>query len=72
MSNDLDELMSRDPLSLSEADLSAIIAYHRNQRSRKAAGEKPIKSSPTSIDISDIAKKLITSSTPTVSIKRRI
>lgn len=37
--SELDELMSRDPLDLSSADIDAIIAYHRDLRAKKAAGE---------------------------------
>lgn len=40
---DLDELMARDPLELSEQDIDAIIEYHRKQRARKASGEKVTK-----------------------------
>lgn len=38
---DLDELMSRDPTLLSKQDIDQIIIYHRKQRARRAAGEKP-------------------------------
>lgn len=37
--SELDELMSRDPLDLSSQDIDAIIAYHRDLRAKKAAGE---------------------------------
>lgn len=37
--SELDELMSRDPLDLSAADIDSIIAYHRDLRAKKAAGE---------------------------------
>lgn len=40
---ELDELMSRDPLELSEQDIEKIVTYHRHQRARKASGEKPTK-----------------------------
>jgi hypothetical protein len=59
--SDLDDLMNRDPLSLSAQDIDAIIAYHRNARAKKASGEKPTKTASASIDISDIAKKLVKS-----------
>jgi len=38
--SDLDELMSLDPLGLTNADIDAIIAYHRKS---KEAGPKPRK-----------------------------
>ena len=72
MANDLDELMSRDPLSLSAQDIDSIIAYHRTQRARKAAGEKPTKPASASIDISEITKKLVKEAKPTLKMDRRI
>lgn len=41
---ELDELMSLDPLSLSDQDIDHIIAYHRKQRAMHEAGIKPEKS----------------------------
>lgn len=38
--SELDELISRDPLSLSSQDIDAIIAYQRQQRARREAGIK--------------------------------
>ena len=72
MANDLDELMSRDPLSLSTQDIDSIIAYHRAQRARKASGEKPTKPASASIDISEITKKLVKEAKPTLKMDRRI
>lgn len=69
--NDLDELMSRDPLDLSSTDIDAIIDYHRKQRARRASGEKPTKPTGPSVDISHITKKLIKDVKPTVTINRR-
>lgn len=66
--NDLDELMSRDPLSLSAQDIDNIIKYHRNQRARRAAGEKPTK---PKIDLSAILKQARVVAVPAVTIKRR-
>lgn len=67
--NDIDELMSRDPLKLSKQDIDAIIAYHRNQRTRKAAGEKVTK--PT-VNIDFVLNKLQAKLPDTAQIKRRI
>ena len=36
--NDIDLLMSKDPLDMSSLDIDAIIAYNRNQRAAKEAG----------------------------------
>lgn len=67
---ELDELMSRDPLELSEQDIEKIVTYHRHQRARKASGEKPTK--PT-VDLSGILNKLqFTKPEASSTIKRRI
>lgn len=71
--NDLDELMSRDPLSLSDQDIDRIIDFHRKARGRRAAGERPVKSTAAAgLDISAITNKLVTAAAPTVKITRRI
>lgn len=72
MSNDLDTLMSRDPMSLSTQDIDQIIAYHRAARARKASGEKPTRPTSATIDISEITKKLLDASKPKVVCDRRI
>ena len=41
--NDIDTLMDSDPTELSAQDIDKIIAWHRAQRARRAAGEKPSK-----------------------------
>ena len=66
----LDELMSRDPLSLSDQDLAEIISYHRTQRARRAAGEKPKKPVEPSEDISDLRAKLMPK--PEIKLVRRV
>ena len=72
MANDLDELMSRDPMDLSAQDVDAIIAYHRASRARKASGEKPTKSASATVDISAITKKLIADAKPKINLIRRV
>jgi Holliday junction resolvase len=67
---DLDELMSRDPLKLSDNDIEAIIEFHRKARARRAAGEKPSKPASASVDISSVVSKLVTAAAP--KITRRI
>ena len=68
--NDLNELMSRDPTDLSTQDIDKIIAYHRQQRARRAAGEKIEK---PKVDLSGILNKIqITKPKPEVKITRRI
>ena len=41
--NTLDEIMDRDPLSLSSADLDTIIAYQRKYRANLEAGGPKLK-----------------------------
>ena len=67
--NDLDDLLTRDPLSLTKPDLDAIVAYYRAQRSRKAAGEKSIK---PKVDLSTALASLIKPKPTGEPIKRRI
>lgn len=60
--SELDELMSRDPLSLSAADIDSIIAYERQFRARKAAGEikttrgRKAADAPSGIDLVALVK----------------
>jgi len=54
--SDVDLLMDLDPLSLSDADIDAIVAYHRNIRAKKAAGEKPTK---TKVDVSSAVSSIL-------------
>jgi len=68
----VDELMSRDPLELSKTDIDEIIKYHRNQRLRRMSGEKPVKPSAATVDISSITSKLTKAAAPVVKIDRRI
>ena len=59
MANDLDELMDRDPLDLSDADINRIIEYQRASRARRAAGEKVVRpSTAPTLDIDALTKKL--------------
>ena len=44
----LDELMSRDPLELTNIDLDKIIAYQRAQRAKVEAGVKMPRAKPAS------------------------
>lgn len=70
MSNELDELMSRD-LPLSTTDLDAVIDWHRKQRARRASGEKPTKPASATVDISHIISKKVAEITPPTNITRR-
>lgn len=60
--SELDELMARDPLSLSAADIDSIIAYERQFRARKANGEiktsrgRKATDAPSGIDLIALVK----------------
>jgi len=72
MANDLDELMSRDPSDLSSADLDSIIDYHRKQRERRAAGEKPTKPIGPKSDLSLVMEPRLKLTRPQMKILRRL
>lgn len=58
MPNDLDTIMSLDPLDLTTEDIDAIILYHRNRRAKLAEGGKsarPKKDKGPSVEI-DLVK----------------
>lgn len=68
-SQTLDELMSRDPLDLADADIEKIVSVLREQRKRwlveaqapkapKAAGAKAPKRTATPADVADLMKDL--------------
>lgn len=54
MANEIDELMSRDPLLLSAQDIDAIIAYQRNARAARQSGTKPVRGTGAPISLSAI------------------
>lgn len=60
--NDIDLLMSLDPLEYSKQDIDIIIAYHRNQRAMRESGVKRGKAKKdtgpkTSIDLEKLGLK---------------
>lgn len=67
--NDIDLLMSLDPLELSKQDIEVIIAYHRNQRAMREAGKKPKKDSGPK-QVLDLTKLGLRPATP--KINRRV
>lgn len=71
MANDLDELMSKDPLTLTKDDLDNIIAYERKYRAQLAAGIKPKKEKGPTIDISSVLSNLTKKPAASV-VKRRV
>jgi hypothetical protein len=77
--SELDELMSRDPLTLSAQDIDKIIQYQRAQRARREAGKgkKSQLSDGAGIDLAamirgDTIPKVVSTTVPTVAGFRRI
>ena len=56
MANEIDTLMDLDPLELTAADITSIIAYHRKARANLASGVKPKREAGPAVDISDALK----------------
>lgn len=56
--NNIDILMSLDPLSLTKDNIESVIAYHRKGRANAAAGIKAKKERGPGIDISGVVLKL--------------
>jgi hypothetical protein len=58
--NDVNLLMSRiesinaepNPRNLSKSDIDTLIAYHRHNRARRLAGDRPAKPAAPSVDLS--------------------
>ena len=66
MSNEIDRIMSLDPLKLSAQNIDEIILYQRKQRLAYESGVKPKKASAQPLDL--VSLGLITAPAP---IKRR-
>lgn len=71
MSNDIDELMNRDPLNLKNSDIETIIAYHRQQRGAFDQGQQPKKKVENQVDLSSVMKVLKAAAPVEAPIKRR-
>lgn len=58
--NDIDLLMSKDPLEMSKLDLDTIIAYNRNQRAAREAGgrSRTKKDSGPPLDLEKLGLKI--------------
>lgn len=59
MANEIDELMSMDPMEMSEGHIDAIIAYHRNNRAQIAAGGKPKKETGPKKEIGSVLQNIL-------------
>lgn len=69
MPNEIDELMDKDPLNLSEQDIDAIIAYQRKMKGISDSGVKPSKVAGPKVAISLESLGLKKPSEP---VKRRV
>lgn len=67
MANELDDLMSLDPLDLTREDIGALIARYRGNRAR--SGEKPKKEEGPKLKLDLVQLGLVPKVAP---IKRRI
>lgn len=57
--NELDELMSRDPLKLSDSEVDAIVAHFRKTRQAwKIEEDKPKKAKTPTPEATELAKSL--------------
>jgi hypothetical protein len=75
--NDLDLLMSLDPLSLTKDDLDAIVRYHRNLRAEREAGKgkaarRTAAGNGPKLDISKLMSSIVTAQPSGNVIKRRV
>ena len=58
MANEIDELMSMDPLEMAAKDIDAIIAYHRKNRANAEAGIKPKKEAGPKVSLTSLMDKI--------------
>lgn len=65
----VDEINSKSPSELTPSDIDTIIAYHRQQRARRAAGEKPIRQK---VDLEAILGKMAPAKPKTPIFTRRL
>ncbi len=70
--NDINRLMDLDPLSLANADIEALIAYHRQQRGAFDQGQQPKKKPEgQSVSLSSMIKALAPTTPVAPTITRR-
>lgn len=74
MSNEIDDLMSLDPLEMSARDIDSIIAYHRKNRANAEAGIKPKKETGPKVSLDGVMGSLLApkAKAPVVMLKRRV
>ena len=69
--NTIDDLMDRDPLSLTTDDIAAIIAYHRKARASATGERKPKREAGVKIDIYEVFGELMKPAAAAPVIRRR-
>lgn len=70
--SEIDDLMSLDPLELSEQDIDKIIAYQRKQRQNFELGVKPKKEKGPSVSLDSVMTVLSANKPAAEPIKRRV
>lgn len=58
MSNEIDDLMSLDPLSMTKDNIDSIITHYRSRRAATERGEKPAKASAPKTSLAQIMDSL--------------
>lgn len=69
--NDLDELMSKDPLDLSAQDIDKIIAYQRKHRAQVESGVKVKKDKGPGVSLEGLMTKITGQFPNEVKVTRR-
>lgn len=59
MSNEIDDLMSLDPLSMTKDNIDGIITHYRTKRANAEAGIKPTKASGPKASLTSIMDSLV-------------
>ncbi len=79
MPNDLDDLMSRmddinakPAIDLTALDIDTVIAYHRRNRARKAAGEKAPRPAYAGPDLTNILNRIKAAAPKAPALPRRL
>lgn len=71
--SDINDLMDRDPLELSEQDIDAIIAYQRKMRGLAESGKRPKKEAGPTKKLSLLDLGITAKAEPaTLGVRRRV
>lgn len=72
MSNEINDLMDLDPLSLTPDNIDSIIAYYRKSRAQFESGSRVKKESGPKLSLDGILDNLIPKTSPAQKVDRRI